>query len=122
MIPTGPALNSGLTAPRDGPAEITFWAKTGAANDTDAGTAPPPEGPPSTPEQTYSADSGVTEAKSGWRSGDGDPPAPRAETSEHLENPLVSGWQPGWEMASDLSDTQMCGLSPDRGDEAGITH
>lgn len=44
------------------------------------------------------------------------------ETLEHLENPLVSDWQPGWEKVSDLSDTQMCGLLPVRGYEAGITH
>lgn len=44
------------------------------------------------------------------------------KTLEHLENPLVSGWQPGWEKVSDLSDTQMCGLLPVRGYEAGITH
>lgn len=49
-------------------------------------------------------------------------PAAPAETLEHLENPLVSGWQPGWEKVSDLSDTQMCGLLPVRGYEAGITH
>lgn len=44
------------------------------------------------------------------------------KTLEHLENPLVSVWQPGWEKVSDLSDTQMCGLLPVRGYEAGITH
>lgn len=49
-------------------------------------------------------------------------PVPRTETLEHLENPLVSGWQPGWEKVSDLSDTQMCGLLPVQGYEAGITH
>ncbi len=49
-------------------------------------------------------------------------PAWCTETLEHLENPLASGWQPGWEKVSDLSDTQMCGLLPVRGYEAGITH
>lgn len=49
-------------------------------------------------------------------------PEPCSETLEHLENPPVSDWQPGWETVSDLSDAQMCGLLAGRGDEAEITH
>ncbi|KAG7496004.1 hypothetical protein JOB18_010387 [Solea senegalensis] len=49
-------------------------------------------------------------------------PVPCGETLEHLEDPSVSGWQPGWEKMSDLSDTQMCGLLAVQVYEAGITH
>lgn len=36
----------------------------------------------------------------------------RMETLKHLDNPSVSGWQPGWEKMSGLTDTQMCALLP----------